>query len=50
MAADFAPIEISPEMIAAGVDELRERHLGDDLSEIAKALYLAMETQRLADC
>lgn len=35
-------IEVTPEMLAAGLEVLREHHLGDDLAYLAEALYLAM--------
>ncbi len=40
-------IEITPAMVKAGVDALREIYLGADLGDAAKAVYFAMEYQRL---
>lgn len=39
-------IEISPEMIRAGVVELREKCFGESLSEIVRDVYLAMALAR----
>ena len=39
-------IEITPEMIAAGVSELRSFNFGMDEREIVRAIYLMMEIER----
>ncbi len=41
-------IEITPEMIEAGVAELRELLVGGDLSEAVSEIYMAMELERRA--
>lgn len=41
-------IEITDEMIEAGVTEAREHTLGEPLSELARKVYLAMEIERQA--
>jgi hypothetical protein len=41
-------IEITPAMIEAGVAELRDCYLGTSLDEIAREVWLAMETERFA--
>lgn len=35
-------VEVTPEMIAAGADELREKCFGQDLKIIAEDVFLAM--------
>ena len=44
--ADPDPINITREMIAAGVDEVREHRFGEGLEALVWAVYLAMETER----
>lgn len=39
-------IKITPEMIEAGVAELREACFGADLREVARVVYLAMAVER----
>ena len=41
-------IEITPAMIEAGVLEAREKCLGEPLAGVVKAVYLAMEVERLS--
>lgn len=44
-----ADVFVSEGMRRAGVEELREKHLGDDLGDIAAAVYMAMEYERRAE-
>ena len=39
-------IEVTPEMIEAGMDRLRDFRIGQRLEEIVEAVYLAMEIER----
>lgn len=41
-----AEIIVTPEMIAAGVFELRDKRLGQSLTEVVTDVYLAMEIER----
>jgi hypothetical protein len=45
-AGDTTEAQITPEMIDAGVAELRSATFGQDLREVAVDLYLAMEVAR----
>lgn len=36
------PIKLTPEMLRAGVEELREKHFGENIEEIVRSVYLAM--------
>jgi len=40
------PLEVTPEMIDAGVATLREKEFGLSLSDIVHDIYCAMETAR----
>jgi len=40
-------IEVTPAMIEAGLDELRECRLGGDLKKIVREVYVAMEYTRM---
>lgn len=42
-------IEITPEMIEAGLDEFLELPRGEDLRYVVTSIYLAMEYQRRSD-
>lgn len=35
-------IEVTPAMIEAGIDELREHHIGDDLKYVVETVFRAM--------
>jgi hypothetical protein len=35
-------IEVTPEMIAAGLEELRDHHLGDDWPYVLESVFRAM--------
>jgi hypothetical protein len=39
-------IEITPEMIEAGIEALCARHADDPYDEVVKVIYLSMETLR----
>lgn len=39
-------IEVTKEMVAAGVEEMLERHYGADLADLVESIYLAMEIAR----
>lgn len=41
-------VMITPEMIEAGVLELREKAFGEPLEEIVAAVFLAMKIEQLA--
>jgi len=41
-------IEITPAMIEAGMDALREYHLGDDMSYVIEMVYRAMHHENLS--
>lgn len=41
-------VEVTPEMVAEGVKELREVRLGDDLGYAVEVIYRAMEYERRA--
>ena len=46
---DFKPellVEVSPEMLRAGIEALREVSLATDLREIVSAVYMAMEYEK----
>ncbi len=45
-AGAFEQIEVTSEMIAAGLDELRERHFDDGLSYVLESVYRAMAYAR----
>ena len=40
--ANTDEIEVTPDMIEAGMDELRDHHLGDDMSYVIEMVYRAM--------
>lgn len=40
---------LTAEMVSAGAAELRERTLGEDLGETARAVYAAMEAARVSE-
>lgn len=40
--ADRPEIEVTPEMIAVGLEVIRESHYGDDLADLVEAIYVAM--------
>jgi len=44
--ADADALSITKEMIAAGVDEVRDHRFGESLEALVWAVYLAMETER----
>lgn len=37
-----AQIEVTPQMIEAGVEEMREHNIGDDLGYVVEVVYRAM--------
>lgn len=43
-----AGIEITPAMIEAGMDALREYHLGDDMSYVIEMVYRAMHYEYIS--
>jgi hypothetical protein len=43
---ELTEIEVTPEMIEAGVQHLREFLLGGDLSALARWVYISMECER----
>jgi hypothetical protein len=45
-ADSIALVEVTPEMQRAGLEELRAHQFGEDLGEVAMAVYMAMEYQR----
>ena len=48
MSGEYVPeIEITPAMVKAGLDELRERQGDSDLAYLVGAIYMAMEYERL---
>ena len=46
--SDNLTVEVTPEMIAAGMEELREHRFGDQASYILECIYRAMHYARLA--
>lgn len=44
---DTKTIEITPQMVEAGVEELRGKNIGSDLSDIVRGIYLMMEIERI---
>lgn len=44
--SDSTEVEITLEMIEAGVYELKEKAFGQGLADIVRSVYLAMETER----
>ena len=44
---DKAALPVTPEMVRAGVEAAREFPLDPDWAEVVKAIYYAMEYQRL---
>lgn len=39
-------IEITPQMIEAGITEMRRHHHGESMCKIVEAIYLMMEIER----
>lgn len=37
-----AQIEVTPAMVEAGVEEIREHHVGDDLGYVVESVFRAM--------
>ncbi len=35
-------IEVTPEMVCAGLEELREHHLGDDMAYVVESVFRTM--------
>lgn len=46
-AGAFDEIEITPAMVEAGVDALKECTFGQEFNQIAWYVYLMMETERM---
>lgn len=46
-AFDLPLIEVTPHMIAAGLVELRDHSLADDMRQMVEGVYRAMEYARL---
>ena len=46
LAFDVEEIEVSPEMVKAGLYELREHSYGDDIAYVLECVYRAMEYAR----
>ncbi len=44
-----AEVEITREMVEAGVEVLREAHLGDDLKNLARKVFIAMKIESQLD-
>ena len=42
-----AEIEVTPEMVEAGIQELREYHIGQPWEEIVEAVFVAMRLEQL---
>jgi len=47
MKKETSEIEVTPEMIDAGISEIFEHRFGEDAREIVGAIYMAMEYARL---
>jgi hypothetical protein len=44
--ANIVEIEVTPEMVVAGLAELREHHFGEDLSYMVECIYRVMASER----